>query len=105
MEFRIADTFMDSLAKLTGEEQKATKMADFDMQLNPAHLGLQFHKLDATATRRPREAEAGRTNSGRLRSCPAYSTRGRVTKLREVHVVACQFPMLVSSSVYLGHHR
>ena len=46
MEFRIADTFTDSLAKLTGEEQKATKMAAFDMQLNPAHPGLQFHKLD-----------------------------------------------------------
>jgi len=25
MEFRIADTFTDSLAKLTGEEQKAVK--------------------------------------------------------------------------------
>jgi mRNA-degrading endonuclease RelE of RelBE toxin-antitoxin system len=46
MEFRIADTFTDSLAKLTGEEQKAAKMAAFDLQLNPAHPSLQFHKLD-----------------------------------------------------------
>lgn len=46
MEFRIADTFTDSLAKLTGEEQKAVKMAAFDLQLNPAHPSLQFHKLD-----------------------------------------------------------
>jgi superfamily I DNA/RNA helicase/mRNA-degrading endonuclease RelE of RelBE toxin-antitoxin system len=46
MEFRIADTFTDSLAKLTGEEQKAVKMTAFDLQLNPAHPSLQFHKLD-----------------------------------------------------------
>jgi superfamily I DNA/RNA helicase/mRNA-degrading endonuclease RelE of RelBE toxin-antitoxin system len=46
MEFRIADTFTDSLAKLTGEEQKAVKTAAFDLQLNPAQPSLQFHKLD-----------------------------------------------------------
>src|SRR5882672_12088185 len=46
MEFRIADTFTDSLARLTGEEQKAVKTAAFDLQMNPAHPGLQFHKLD-----------------------------------------------------------
>jgi mRNA-degrading endonuclease RelE of RelBE toxin-antitoxin system len=46
MEFRIADTFTDSLAKLTGDEQKAVKTAAFDLQMNPAHPGLQFHKLD-----------------------------------------------------------
>ncbi|MBV9180618.1 MAG: ATP-dependent helicase, partial [Acidobacteria bacterium] len=45
MEFRIADTFTDSLACLTNEEQKAVKMAAFDLQLNPAHPSLQFHKL------------------------------------------------------------
>ncbi len=46
MEFRIADTFTGSLAKLTGDEQKAAKTAAFDLQLNPAHPSLQFHKLD-----------------------------------------------------------
>src|SRR5437763_929183 len=46
MEFRIADTFTDSLAKLTGDEQKAVKTAAFDLQMNPAHPGLQFHKLE-----------------------------------------------------------
>lgn len=46
MEFRIADTFTDSLSRLAGEEQKAVKMAAFDLQLNPSHPGLQFHKLD-----------------------------------------------------------
>ena len=45
MEFRIADTFTDSLARLTGDEQKAVKTTAFDLQLNPTHPSLQFHKL------------------------------------------------------------
>ena len=44
--FRIADTFTGSLAKLTGEEQRAVKTTAFDLQMNPAHPGMQFHKLD-----------------------------------------------------------
>src|SRR5580658_2127645 len=52
MEFRIADTFTDSLAKLTGDEQKAVKTAAFDLQLNPAHPSLQFHRLDKPKDRR-----------------------------------------------------
>jgi mRNA-degrading endonuclease RelE of RelBE toxin-antitoxin system len=46
MEFRIADTFTDSLARLTSEEQKAVKTTAFDLQLNPANPGMSFHKLD-----------------------------------------------------------
>lgn len=47
MEFRIADTFSDSLAKLTGNEQKSVKTTVFDLQLNPANPGMKFHhKLD-----------------------------------------------------------
>jgi mRNA-degrading endonuclease RelE of RelBE toxin-antitoxin system len=46
MDFRIADTFTGSLARLTGDEQKAVKTTAFDLQLNPANPGLQFHKLD-----------------------------------------------------------
>jgi mRNA-degrading endonuclease RelE of RelBE toxin-antitoxin system len=45
-QFRIADTFTDSLGRLTGEEQKAVKTTAFDLQMNPAHPGLQFHKLE-----------------------------------------------------------
>jgi mRNA-degrading endonuclease RelE of RelBE toxin-antitoxin system len=45
MEFRIADTFTDSLAKLNNEQQKAVKTTAFDLQLNPANPGMQFHKL------------------------------------------------------------
>ena len=47
MQFRIADTFTDSLARLTGDEQKAVKTAAFDLQINPANPGMQFHKLNA----------------------------------------------------------
>jgi superfamily I DNA/RNA helicase/mRNA-degrading endonuclease RelE of RelBE toxin-antitoxin system len=46
MDFRIADTFTDSLAKLTGDEQKVVKTTAFDLQINPAHPGMSFHKLD-----------------------------------------------------------
>ncbi|MEK6805006.1 MAG: 3'-5' exonuclease [Nitrospirota bacterium] len=46
MEFRIADTFTDSLSRLTGEKQKAVKTTAFDLQLNPANPGMSFHKLD-----------------------------------------------------------
>jgi mRNA-degrading endonuclease RelE of RelBE toxin-antitoxin system len=46
MDFRIADTFTDSLARLTGEEQKTVKTTAFDLQLNPAKPGMSFHKLD-----------------------------------------------------------
>jgi len=46
MQFRIADTFTDSLAKLNGEEQKQVKTTAFDLQLNPASLSMKFHKLD-----------------------------------------------------------
>lgn len=46
MDFRIADTFTDSLARLTGDEQKAVKTTAFDLQMNPASPGMSFHKLD-----------------------------------------------------------
>src|SRR5215469_13343854 len=46
MEFRIADTFTESLARLMGDEQKAVKTTAFDLQLNPANPGMSFHKLD-----------------------------------------------------------
>lgn len=46
MDFRIADTFTDSLSRLTGDEQKAVKTTAFDLQMNPAQPGMSFHKLD-----------------------------------------------------------
>ncbi len=55
MDFLIADTFTDSLARLTAEEQKAAKTTAFDLQVNPAHPSLQ-----RGSARRP-------TVAGRLR--------------------------------------
>ena len=52
MQFRIADTFTGSLAKLTGEEQKAAKTTAFDLQLNPSSPGMSFHRLDRARDRR-----------------------------------------------------
>ncbi len=46
MDFLIADTFTDSLARLTRDEQKAVKTTACDLQLNPANPGMRFHKLD-----------------------------------------------------------
>ncbi len=45
MDFRIADTFTASLAKLTDQEQKSVKTSAFDLQVNPASPGMKFHKL------------------------------------------------------------
>ena len=51
MNFRIADTFTDSLARLTGDEQKAVKTTAFDLQLNPVNPGMSFHKLEKSKDR------------------------------------------------------
>ncbi len=51
MNFRIADTFTDSLARLTGEEQKAAKTTAFDLQLDPASPGMQFHRVERAKDR------------------------------------------------------
>jgi superfamily I DNA/RNA helicase/mRNA-degrading endonuclease RelE of RelBE toxin-antitoxin system len=46
MQFRIADTFTDSLARLAAQEQKIAKITAFDLQSNPSGNGLSLHKLD-----------------------------------------------------------
>lgn len=46
MDFRISATFTDSLARLTGDEQKSVKTTAFDLQMDPANPGMSFHKLD-----------------------------------------------------------
>ena len=48
MEFRIANTFTDSLARLTGDEQKAVKVTAFELQMNPVNPGMQLHRIDKT---------------------------------------------------------
>lgn len=51
MAFRIADTFSDSLTKLTNLEQKAVKTAAFDLQMNPDSPGLSMHRVDRAKDR------------------------------------------------------
>lgn len=51
MELRIAATFTDSLAKLTGDEQKAAKSTAFDLQMHPSAPGLSFHRVDRARDR------------------------------------------------------
>jgi superfamily I DNA/RNA helicase/mRNA-degrading endonuclease RelE of RelBE toxin-antitoxin system len=46
MQFLIADTFTDGLARLTGDQQRAVKTTAFDLQLDPARPGHQLHKLE-----------------------------------------------------------
>ena len=54
MDFRIADTFTDSLARLTGDEQKAAKTTAFDLQINPPSHGMvsESFTFDRTITLR-----------------------------------------------------
>ena len=51
MQFIIAETFADSLRRLTGDEQKAVKTTAFDLQINPSNPGMSFHKLDKAKDR------------------------------------------------------
>lgn len=44
--FLIANTFTESLAKLTGDEQKAAKTTVFDLQADLSHPGLDFHRVE-----------------------------------------------------------
>lgn len=46
MQFRISDTFTDSLARLTADEQKAVKITAFDLQQNPANPGMKLHRIE-----------------------------------------------------------
>jgi len=49
MEFRIADTFTDSLSRLTSDEQKSAKTTAFDLQVNPTGTGHGRHKLEKSS--------------------------------------------------------
>ena len=51
MQFRIADTFTASLAKLPNDQQRAAKTTAFDLQTNIAHPSLSLHRV--TGTRDP----------------------------------------------------
>ncbi len=63
MNFRIADTFTDSLACLTGIDQKAGKTRAFDLQPDAASPGLSFHKPDKETRLATRVPSRGRHGS------------------------------------------
>lgn len=46
MHFLLADTFADSLTRLTSQEQKSVKTSVFDLQMDTSHPGLQMHRLE-----------------------------------------------------------
>jgi UvrD-like helicase C-terminal domain/UvrD/REP helicase N-terminal domain len=60
MQFLIADTFTGSLNRLTADEQKAVKTTAFDLQTNPAHPSLKFHRLDRAKDKAFWSVRAGR---------------------------------------------
>lgn len=60
MRFLIADTFTSSLGKLTSEEQSLVKNTAFDLQVNPAHPGLQFHRIERAKDKNFWSIRAGR---------------------------------------------
>ena len=47
MTFLIADTFTDSLARLSGDEQKAAKTTAFDLQMDPSASSLWIRQRPA----------------------------------------------------------
>ena len=51
MRFCIADSFQSALCRLSAQEQKAVKETVFDLQMNPAAPGLQFHRIDKSKDR------------------------------------------------------
>jgi hypothetical protein len=81
MEFRIADSFTAALGKLTRDEQKAVKTSVFDLQTNPEHPGLQWHRI-------------GDSKDPNFWSCRA----GRDIRII-VHKTAQSFLL-----AYVGHH-
>jgi hypothetical protein len=60
MDFRIADTFTDALARLPAPEQKSVKVSVMDLQLNPAAPGLQLHRIDKSKDEHFWSARVGR---------------------------------------------
>ena len=60
MAFLLADSFQSSLDKLNGEDQKAAKLAAFELQINSANPGLQCHRLDNSKDKNFWSARASR---------------------------------------------
>jgi hypothetical protein len=82
LSFLIAETFTNSLAKLTGAEQASVKQAAFEFQMNPSSPGFNFEPLQ-----RPKDP--------RFRSF-------RVN--RDIRIIVHQIPPSLMLC-YVGHHE
>src|SRR6266404_3958252 len=60
MNFLIADTFTDSLARLNGDEQKLAKTTAFDLQVDPVNPGIALHRIDNAKDKNFWSARVGR---------------------------------------------
>ena len=56
MQFRIANTFTDSLARLSGQDQSVAKETAFDLQANPELGGHGIHSIQGARDRNFRSA-------------------------------------------------
>jgi len=90
MNFRVADTFTDSLSRLTSEGQKLVKTTAFDLQLNPANPGMSIHKLDKTK----RTLRPGPTCVGVLSAPIAHQAMRDMASATHRPVVAGPYPHL-----------
>jgi len=92
--FRIAHTFTESLARLTGDEQKAVKTTPFDFQMSPAGSGLSFHKIDKSKHK----------NAGQRAALGLAQVRSLV--LRKHRQSMCRAPFsLDSTQIGVSHRR
>ncbi|MYC08022.1 MAG: AAA family ATPase [Chloroflexi bacterium] len=60
MQFRIANTFTDSLARLSTQDQSIAKQTAFDLQTDPGRGGHQVHPIQGAADRNFRSARVNR---------------------------------------------
>lgn len=60
MQFRIANTFTDSLARLSTQDQSIAKQTAFDLQTDPERGGHQIHPIQGAADRNFRSARVNR---------------------------------------------
>lgn len=60
MEFRIAHTFTDSLARLRADKQKVVKTTAFDLQVDPSRAGHRLHRVGSARDRNFWSVRAGR---------------------------------------------
>ena len=80
MQFRIADTFTASLARVANDQQRAAKTTAFNLQTNIAHPTLSLHRV--TGSRDPGPGVLVGEGEPRLAHYPAPGRRELRSLLR-----------------------